>query len=178
MARFPSWLRVGFGSVAVVLGIAAMLAWRRPESPPRARPTITATTASPPEAVALRALPSVALRFEDSHERAVSDPGTMTCGTDPCNLATSSCCMSPTQAACVARTQGCPADLLQFECDEAADCPKGHVCCVLGSSVRCAPTCDAEARSPFRQLCKHDGECASGACVRKRAGQTEFWSCR
>jgi hypothetical protein len=50
-----------------------------------------------------------------------------------------------------------------FQCDEAADCSAGEVCCLNGNTFSCATTC---AAGPQTQSCRLNTECGQSAqCI-------------
>jgi hypothetical protein len=70
------------------------------------------------------------------------------------------CCTTQGAAACAA-FGGCADGDNVYECDDAADCGAGYVCCAaddLSSSV-CTGSCKGTV------LCAGDGDCQSGACL-------------
>lgn len=96
-----------------------------------------------------------------------STPGTLTCGTESCNVATQTCCVSvavgSVGAHCVPIGAACTGASLT--CDEPADCP-GQVCCfgllAGGGAVtvgsRCAPRAGCTGITRFI-VCRASSDC-------------------
>jgi hypothetical protein len=115
-----------------------------------------------------------------SNERLQSDPGAVSCGAATCAIRSnpspgmlSLCCLrvqDPAVAECVDSPGECESGS-KFLCDESADCPAGQHCCFGGRTYGgsgCSPdACVPTSCTGFDcgiELCKRDGECASGRC--------------
>jgi hypothetical protein len=108
------------------------------------------------------------------------DPGSVACPTAPCAVPANECCVTGTTASsseCVATSAPCSGS--KVECDEAADCSGGKVCCLNVTSIISETfdiTCQA-APCPSGiangQICKTNAECSTGSCsVYMCVGQT------
>ena len=102
------------------------------------------------------------------------DPGHVTCGTTPCDVATQFCCITDGGAKQTCDTDPpdsgkpppatCTTGSKAF-CDEAADCPSGQLCCgFVGAGGGFATTCAASCGTGI-QFCRGSAECTSGSCV-------------
>jgi hypothetical protein len=52
-----------------------------------------------------------------------------------------------------------------FECDEAADCNAGEVCCLVGTTFSCATSCAGGLAAQSCRLSSECGEDGGGACI-------------
>jgi hypothetical protein len=96
---------------------------------------------------------------------AVDCNGTNATGTLNCTPASSEACcaMGSTQGTCESPSTTTCSGTGQyfFQCDEAADCASGEVCCLNGNMFSCAASC-----SPQAQSCRLNSECGQSAeCV-------------
>lgn len=109
-----------------------------------------------------------------------SDPDNVTCGGSPCNTTTDHCCETADSGTCQPLNGACAAGALSLECNEAADCAGGNVCCTALAYGQHATTCTAGACAPGTfQLCRTDSECGSadaGAASQKCIVQTCYTS--
>jgi hypothetical protein len=105
------------------------------------------------------------------------DPGKVACGdAGLCDVPTQECCQNTTNA-CIAAGGSCGGT--PIECNEAADCPAGKICCIASSSTTAssaAVTCQTPVNGgcpaavvASAQICRSNKECPSGKC--------SFWSC-
>jgi hypothetical protein len=99
------------------------------------------------------------------------DPGLVPCGGEAgvCLTSTSACCQpSPQngghQGTCIPNSSSCPSGQDMVQCNEAADCPPGQVCCenfpaiaTLGPTS-CMPSCTGGTY----QICHTHAECGLG----------------
>ncbi len=100
------------------------------------------------------------------------NPGSVTCGSTSCAVATSFCCVAPDGGA-TCQTSGGTCTALggaKHECDEAADCPATQVCCyeldALTSTFSTACHVDCAGGGGLRdQACKQTAECLDGTCA-------------
>jgi hypothetical protein len=94
---------------------------------------------------------------------AVSNKDKITCGTATCDVtaATSNVCCSaetnPAQGTC-GNQDGCPD--FEAQCDEAADCDTGNVCCFGFGKFFCTDTGSCADEGQNIRICKTDAECA------------------
>ena len=117
-----------------------------------------------------------------------SDPGRVSYGAVTCPAgAGAGCCLpligdplSIDAGTCVNSQHACGSPLGTFECDEAADCPVGTVCCYQWGSgafivhSRCVTSCPAGEV----QACRTNAECvASGACKLRTCGSVDLATC-
>lgn len=106
-----------------------------------------------------------------AEEPSQSDPGLVGCITVKCTVETGQlCCLTfpsgsePGSAVC--RTnQGSPCRGHALECDEAADCEDGEVCCAEGDNGLIKATCQKSCAAPNVVACKTDAECTGGKCA-------------
>lgn len=88
-------------------------------------------------------------------------PGMIACGTATCD-ATQVCCRS---SGCIAIDAKCPLLNPRQECDDAADCKNGELCCQdITGATKCQATCNPAST---RQLCKTTEECGDAGCSEK-----------
>jgi hypothetical protein len=99
------------------------------------------------------------------------DPGIVACGDGGCMTSSTACCSSDSGAgiveSCQPNSVSCPNGSIKHQCDEAADCPTGYICCVyspaagvlLGTS--CMQSCN-NAMLQY-QICRSDTECGQNA---------------
>jgi hypothetical protein len=123
-----------------------------------------------------------------------SDPGRVSCGATTCPAgAGAGCCLPLTgdrfsidAGTCVNSQHGCGSPLGTFECDEAADCPVGTICCYeWGSGAfivhsRCVTSCPTASGGlgDEVQACRTNAECiASGACKLRTCGSVGLATC-
>jgi hypothetical protein len=100
-----------------------------------------------------------------------SNPGKTTCGTKECTSATETCCQSQNDAGCIANNMNCGFGTASKECDEAADCQGGDICCQQGVSTECRPAKDCDGFGEFI-TCKTNTECAG-----QDGGTCKEWTC-
>jgi hypothetical protein len=87
------------------------------------------------------------------------------CGTEPCDLTTSTCCVpadgSATAAVCEpGATSTCPKGSGAFHCQSESDCAGGGLCCgVYDLSAGTAQTQCQKGSCQIAQLCAADSEC-------------------
>ncbi len=100
------------------------------------------------------------------------DPGKVTCGNTSCDLTKQFCCIDDagTKQTCdnyppdtgPPPPNGCNGT--KVDCDEAADCPSGQVCCgFVGAGGGFATSCRQGGCGTGIQMCRSTNECAS--CV-------------
>jgi hypothetical protein len=91
----------------------------------------------------------------------VSNKGKVSCGATTCDVSVPQTCCS-TDTAPLTGTCGTPDACPEFDaqCDEAADCKGGDICCFGFGKFYCtdAATCGAEGQNI--RICKTDAECA------------------
>lgn len=102
------------------------------------------------------------------------DPGSVDCNGTPCETPRELCCIEDPGAQqiwqCMEESDDVHCGALQRQCDEAADCPANHKCCVPMTarpypaySTHCAPECDSFY---WFQVCKTSAECSGDtSCV-------------
>lgn len=102
----------------------------------------------------------------------ISDPGSITCGAQPCAISANYCCDEANGEKCVPLSfSSCGGP--RRACDEAADCTMGSVCCYgisaaipLTYSTECAPPNQCGDLNYRPQVCKTSSECTNGQpCV-------------
>ena len=103
-----------------------------------------------------------------------STPGTISCGTLVCDLATSFCCVGGTPGSVTFR---CTTDAQCTDnpshCDDAADCASGEKCCATLSSSSFSTVCQKSCT--VAQSCRVDSECGNAKCVKQRcAGEISY----
>jgi hypothetical protein len=95
------------------------------------------------------------------------DPGALACGAEVCDTSRQYCCAAASEAGvsrCNDDSVSACSGLFQ-QCDEAADCPAGGVCCTVpGQAVRLSYTtvCASRCLLPSYQVCRTDAECRNG----------------
>jgi hypothetical protein len=101
----------------------------------------------------------------------VSTPGVIACGASTCDPQTAFCCALPngstTDLSCQTSGGNCPNGGV-IQCDEAADCPSGNICCWDTSGPAIASDCrtDCTGGGGTRyQACATESECLSGTCA-------------
>lgn len=113
-----------------------------------------------------------------------SDPGNVQCNGAPCAVADHFCCDQKNAPSCMKRPLPGTCAGPQRECDEAADCTGGNVCCIppnqavtLAYFATCAKSCGIN--DPFSyQLCKSDSECENGKpCIGQPCLGTLIYNC-
>ncbi len=106
------------------------------------------------------------------------DGGPQPCGSQPCDLKTSTCCLAqvPANSTCVSHGSQCPLLTAGFSCLAAIDCSSaGEVCCGVASAAAastacqsvasgqaCQPATNAAADMGSAQLCVSSAECTMG----------------
>jgi hypothetical protein len=77
------------------------------------------------------------------------------CGTSTCEPAMAFCCLSSSNPRCLMSTVTCTLQSDRLNCDDAADCPLGQVCCVTeGTSGNgAAAVCTTSCVAPRQILC-------------------------
>lgn len=122
--------------------------------------------------------------FDSDARSSLSDPGNVQCDGKPCAVADHFCCDQKNAASCMPRPRPGTCAGPQRECDEAADCADGNVCCIppnqavtLAYFATCAKTCGLN--DPFSyQLCKTDSECENGKpCIGQPCLGTMIGNC-
>lgn len=132
----------------------------------------------------------------DARDGPTSDPGRVTCGGTSCPAgAGAGCCLpipgdplAPGDAGtCVDPQHVCGSSSLgSFECNEAADCTAGAVCCYQWGSgafsvrSRCVTACPTASGGLGEQVqaCRTNAECAvSGACKLRTCGGVTLATC-
>ena len=110
----------------------------------------------------------------------------MQCDDVVCATATHFCCVEDTGSRplweCMVDAPGVRCGALTRQCDEAADCPAGQLCCVPltarpfpAYSAHCAASCDG---SYWFQLCRLAGECPAGKpCLRQECSGESIQTC-
>ncbi|MGH7440791.1 MAG: hypothetical protein ACRENE_34305, partial [Polyangiaceae bacterium] len=109
------------------------------------------------------------------------DGGPQACGSQSCELKTSTCCLNqdPTLSTCVSHGTTCPLATAAFACLAAIDCSSaGDVCCgvatTLSASTKCQTVASGQACQPSTanttmgsaQLCISSAECTMGqSCI-------------
>jgi len=112
-------------------------------------------------------------------------PGVVACGGDggACATNTSACCQAspPEGGTCQPSSAACPSGQSKIQCEEAADCPSGYVCCELFPAYATLgpTTCMASCPMDQSQICRTHAECALGdagspKCVLQTCGPTMF----
>lgn len=116
-------------------------------------------------------------------------PGVVGCGGEAgvCMTDTNVCCQpnppdGGAQGTCQPNSGSCANGEVAVQCEEAADCPSGHVCCenfpafaTLGPTT-CMPSCPAS----MSQICRTHAECGMGdsgapaKCVLQTCGSLGF----
>lgn len=94
-----------------------------------------------------------------------SSPGDIPCGNLTCLAQSFACCLTRngtmTMVSCT-DPGNCPMGPMSVEidCDEAADCAMGSVCCrdMAGTTTTCQTSCTGT------QVCTKNSECLMGAC--------------
>lgn len=98
------------------------------------------------------------------------DPGKVTCGNASCDLAKQFCCIDDAGAKQTCDNyppdsgppppNGCNGT--KVDCDEAADCPSGQVCCgFVGAGGGFTTSCHQGGCGTGIQMCRSTNECAS-----------------
>ena len=174
--KHQSWFRVFAAGVAVIACLWVSRALCEGETEPEKLQTRAAKRISP-RTTGVRELPWVVPSVVPETEAEAPVPIGIRCGDSACDLS-GVCCRSPEGAHCVGRKEVCPEGTLRFDCDDATDCPDGMLCCVSENDIHCAVECTGRSGLHFRQLCRIDAECKSGACVERPVGPYTFWSCR
>jgi hypothetical protein len=92
-----------------------------------------------------------------------SSPGEIPCGNITCNAQPFACCLTRngTMSMVSCTDPGtCPTGAMsaELDCNEAADCPMGQVCCKNGALTQCVSSCMGT------QICTKNAECTSGGC--------------
>ena len=112
-------------------------------------------------------------------------PGVVACGGDggACATSTSACCQAnpPEGGTCQPSSAACPSGQSKIQCEEAADCPSGNVCCELFPAYATLgpTTCMASCPMDQSQICRTHAECAAGdagpaKCLLQTCGSTAF----
>lgn len=110
----------------------------------------------------------------DGGDDVPSTPGRIDCRGTFCETPRELCCIETPGAEiiwqCLETSEDESCGALLRECDEAADCAPGQVCCVPMTarpypaySTHCAATCDDSFY--WFQLCSTSAECAGDSCV-------------
>jgi hypothetical protein len=112
-------------------------------------------------------------------------PGIVACGgPGMCTTAANACCQpnppdGGAQGTCQPNSASCSNNDVKVQCEEAADCPSGYVCCeyfpafaTLGATS-CMPSC----ANGWSQICRTHAECAADAggparCVLQTCGSS------
>lgn len=106
------------------------------------------------------------------------------CGADPCDLRTSTCCVSLSlQTRCLKKPMQCdPMMEASLHCLQACECPGGQVCCGVANTIIGAVTSECQSipdgglcnphpqtnTQSSEQLCGTDAECTSGqGCIKQ-----------
>jgi hypothetical protein len=102
---------------------------------------------------------------------AACDPGIVACGDGGCMTSSSACCSNNSDSGVVESCQPnavtCPSGGTRHQCDEAADCPSGFICCVYSpaTGVLGATSCMQSCNTAMLQyqICRSDTECGQNA---------------
>lgn len=114
----------------------------------------------------------------------LSDPGNVQCNGAPCAVADHFCCDQKNAPSCMPRPRPGTCAGPQRECDEAADCAGGNVCCIppnqavtLAYFATCAKSCGLNDPLSY-QLCNADSECENGKpCIGQSCLGTIIYNC-
>lgn len=100
---------------------------------------------------------------------AVSDPGFVQCGGQPCASATHYCCddnAANSEKCVLMSVSACGG--YRRSCDESADCEAGMQCCLIGQTspfIEYTTFCAMDCGQSQLQVCKSDAECNGQSCL-------------
>ncbi|MBK7581933.1 MAG: hypothetical protein IPI67_17215 [Myxococcales bacterium] len=106
--------------------------------------------------------------------------GSVSCGSQSCDLATGFCCVIAKTPTCAVKGSNCVGD--DILCDGKEDCDGGKICCkstspftagdaAITSNVTCSASCSNSVPLGSKiQVCKVTGECVTGSCKPAASG--------